>query len=80
MEDPRSNEKEPLDIEAALLSKETAESLEKIFNVLMKLNLAGDLNDSQNDSSVSDVQLETEINENQQIAEGNADPLLNASS
>lgn len=42
MEDPRSESEksEPLDVEAALLSRETAESLEKIFNVLMKLNLA----------------------------------------
>jgi signal-transduction protein with cAMP-binding, CBS, and nucleotidyltransferase domain len=46
MEDPRNSRErtEPLDVEAALLSRETAESLEKIFNVLMKLNLAGDLN------------------------------------
>jgi hypothetical protein len=43
MEDPRTDDQkhEPLDVEAAILSRETAESLEKIFNVLMKLNLAG---------------------------------------
>ncbi|KAI6190808.1 hypothetical protein M3Y97_00158700 [Aphelenchoides bicaudatus] len=71
MEDPReSNERtEPLDIEAALLSRETAESLEKIFNVLMKLNLAGDLNgvDGTDDNKIQ--KKEKAIDENQQVAE-----------
>jgi hypothetical protein len=31
-----------VDPEAAILSKETAESLEKIFNVLMQLKLTGE--------------------------------------
>jgi hypothetical protein len=41
MKDLREEKSEPLDVEAAILSREIAESLEKIFNVLVSLNLSG---------------------------------------